>query len=181
MSTEEAVLGLGFWLRWVVAHVAAFRLVKTIGDARSVLALPGRARTVVRGMIVGCVVAAMQWIVLRDASWAGGWALATMLGYAIGFGLGEVVESVVGRRSVGQFLFGGLVGTTQGLVLENAAGVSALVWVVTCAVCLGGTDTALKFLIRRRGLSVPAAVLLLGATIGAGTGIVLVALLRTPI
>ena len=55
------------------------------------------------------------------------------------------MESVVGRRSVGQFLFGGLVGTTQGLVLENAAGVSVLVWVVTCAVCLGGTDTALKF------------------------------------
>ena len=164
------------WLWWVVAHVGAFALIKGVGDSRLVMALPSRARTMTRGAVVGGCLASAQYLVLRTlVPWAGAWAVMTVVGWTVGFCVGE---SFVRTRPRGQFVFGAIVGVAQALVLAVQAGDWTSAWLVTSCVSIGGTDTALKYAIRDRGFSVRLSVVVLGVVIGGSTGLLLVLILR---
>lgn len=182
VKTDNEMMGQNpvlftFW--WTLAHVVGFAVVKAIGDSGAVLSLSPRTRLLVRGAVVGIAIGAAEWLVLwGGVDWSSRWALATAVGYGVGFPLGEVVQGgvgrhlkagFVGRRFFGQAVFGSLVGVLQGLVLMPYASRSIGWWILASCVVLAGADTSLKAGIRY-GLPVRAAVLLLGIMVGAGTG-----------
>ena len=184
MIDQNPILFIGWW---TLAHIMGFAAVKAIGDSSTVLALAPRIRLLVRGATVGLAIGLAEWLALRGVvEWDSSWALATVAGYGIGFPLGEVVQGGVGRyqkagfvgkRVLGQAVFGSLVGTLQAWVLIPYASRSIGWWILVSCIVLAGADTSLKAAIRH-GMPVRAAVFVLGIMVGGGTGPVLVWLLR---
>lgn len=125
MIDQNPIL-FAFW--WTLAHVVGFAVVKAFGDSSAVMMAAPRTRLLARGAVVGVAIGLAEWLVLRGmVDWDSRWALATVVGYAIGFPLGEVVQGNVGR-----YPRAGLVGKRI---------------LATCIV-LAGTDTSLKVGIR---------------------------------
>lgn len=168
--------GWALWLWWVVAHVGAFALIKGVGDSRPVMALPSRVRTMTKGAVVGGCLAGAQYLVLRTlVPWAGAWAVVTVVGWTVGFCVGE---SFVRNRPRGQFIFGAIVGVAQALVLTAHVGGWTGAWLAASCVSIGGSDTALKHAIRNHGFPTRLSVVVLGVVIGGSTGLLLVWVLR---
>jgi hypothetical protein len=176
MIDQNPVVFVGWW---TVAHVLGFAAVKAIGDSDTVLALGSRTRLLVRGATVGLAIGLAEWLVLRGSvEWDSAWALATVAGYGIGFPLGEVVQGgvgryqkagLVGKRVIGQAVFGCLVGVLQAWVLSPYTSRPIGWWILVSCIVLTAADTSLKAAICH-GMPVRAAVFVLGIMVGAGTG-----------
>ena len=130
MNTERAQLGWGFWLWWVLASTVGMAVGIAVLEAavfRVLGAVGGAVDGVVAGAVVGTSVGIAQWLVLRrQVSRAGWWVLASIVGFAVGFGVGvgwvmasAVAETVTVGLYAGWAVGGASVGIAQWLVLRR--------------------------------------------------------------
>ena len=136
MKVERAQVDWGFWLQWVLASIVGWALGAIVSLLVSAIAPVVGAIPVVGGSIVGAGVGIMQWLVLRRRFHrAGWWVLASTMGSAVGWAVGQNLiepvtmflsryEEALGGRvvvslSVFGVMVGGMVGTMQWLVLRR--------------------------------------------------------------
>jgi hypothetical protein len=106
--------GCGLYLAWFMLTILGSILGWMLGWQTSYL-VPGKLSIFALAGVMGLILGAAQWLVLRShftAAWW--WILATVLGWTAGFPLGAELASRLGL--VG-FLFGMLVGLTTGAAL----------------------------------------------------------------
>jgi ABC-type enterochelin transport system permease subunit len=79
-----------------------FALVRAITPTVSKMVGGGPFYGLVNGALVGTLIGAMQWLILRwQVSRAGWWVLASALGSAVGFAPGQVAGQLVGVAVTG--------------------------------------------------------------------------------
>jgi len=123
----------GFWLQWVLASIVGWW---ALSLPVSAIAPVVGAMPVVSGSIVGAGVGIMQWLVLRRRFHrAGWWVLASTMGWAVGWAVGQNLiepvtmflakyEEALGGRSVVTLsvlgvMVGGVAGIMQWFVLRR--------------------------------------------------------------
>lgn len=194
MNTERTTVGWGFWLAWVLASVMGFIMGALLGWSVAYGLFDRDAYDATIGLTVGIVMGAtagfLQWVVLREkVARAGGWVLASTLGFAIAFGtigatdIGETNENYVMAGILFAVVFGVAGGVSQWLVLRRAGLARAGLWVPVSI--FGSLVATIGFPLSSAigatgnyGLSAIVLGLLLGAGLGAIPGAALVWLLR---
>jgi len=142
------------WLQWLVAT--------TLGWVLGGLLLPELAL-----FSVGLVIGVLQWVVLRQYLRQGGWwILASGVGWAGGWGI-VMAAAPLNIGIVAEALLGAAMGTLQWLVLRRQLRQAGW-WIVV---------SSLGWTVALTGLT---GELLVGAVVGAVTGIALELLLRYP-
>lgn len=134
MTSEHAVLGWYFWLRWVLLTVLGYTVGLLVGFGLG-HALLGN---VMIGVGIGAVTGFLQWLALRrHIQRSGWWVLASVVGLSVSLGLYAVVHNIWGYPfDLGwplgvlgwalAFLLGGaLIGLPQQWILRRRVGLSA--------------------------------------------------------
>jgi hypothetical protein len=93
----------GWWvLDTTLGMGVGFALVRAMTPTLSTVVGGGPVYGLMNGALVGTLVGALQWLVLRwQISRAGWWVLASALGLAVGFALGQVAGQLVGVAMTG--------------------------------------------------------------------------------
>jgi hypothetical protein len=120
MSAERPSIGRFFWLEWTAAGAIGLAVGQAVSSAvPQDTVLLATLYSAVMGLPLGL----MQWLVLRrrlDSSVR--WILATVLGSAVGGGLGMAASFAAGEIVIQPWailLFGGALGMSQWLVLRT--------------------------------------------------------------
>jgi serine/threonine-protein kinase len=192
INNERALVGLGFWLLWILASTVGY----AVGYAMAIflalivsLEFPavGYAAGSVFGAVIGASVGTAQWLILRrQVSWAGPWVLASTVVGAVYMVVVEAVpvsmyEAVVGAG--GLAVLGASVGIAQWLILRRQVSRAGW-WVLASALGLAVPVSEAVWGAEGLALDVAnagAAGLAAGGAYGAITGVVLVWLLRQPV
>ena len=178
-------------LRWMLATILGY----TVGWAMSLpigWAVGGVVGGGITGAMVGGIVGITQWVVLRQRlSWAGWWVLASILGYAVGLSLANLVSNAVNTATggdislaLGPAIVGATVGGTQWVLLQRQVA-SAGWWVPASVVgvvgggLLGDISRALSLQVGFTfGFTIGFAIF--GAVYGAITGIAMIWIIQKP-
>lgn len=141
--------GSRFWLLWTLASAVGFGVGLTVGNPLGI-AVGGANGLAIIGFVLGTVVGAFQWLVLRRMfSQAGWWIWATATGLSLGgaaaLAMGDAVLGAEGTSLYPHVLFamfGTVVGATvsilQWLVLRRwLSGVGTWIWVNILAWAVG--------------------------------------------
>jgi hypothetical protein len=114
-----AMLGLGLGMALAEAVNLPSLMVAERGASAFVHALPIVLQTSLTGAVVGVVLGAAQWLVLRRAIHpAGWWIIASGLGWMIGMGLGAALADVI--TIIGALLVTGIAsGVLTGLAMQQ--------------------------------------------------------------
>lgn len=134
-SADGAVIGISVgvlqWLAlkrrinragwWVLATIIGFAVGKAVGDA-FVQAVPGTVGLVLSGSAIGASLGMAQWVVLhRHVAQAGWWVLASVLAWAMGWAIINLVDEAAGGPTGTAYLIGatgaGIAGVISGTSL----------------------------------------------------------------
>ncbi len=118
-TVAGAMLGLGLGMALAQAVNLSSLMVADRGASAFVRLLPVVLQTSLTGAVVGVVLGAAQWLVLRRSIQpAGWWIIASGLGWMIGMGLGAALASVI--TTIGALLVTGIAsGALTGLALQQ--------------------------------------------------------------
>jgi len=119
MITEQAQVGRGLWLRWVLASTMVLVVGLPVGFVVAAV-VGGAMGSAVGGAVLGASVGIAQWLILRrEVSRAGWWVLASTVtvGFAVG-AAGAVLDEGVGS-ALGGVVLGASVGIAQWLILRR--------------------------------------------------------------
>ena len=91
MNTNQKNVGWSFWFAWLLTSILGFVVGAMLGMnvAYSLFDTDGfdAAIGITAGIVIGVTAGCLQWVVLREkVARAGGWVLASTLGFAITFG-----------------------------------------------------------------------------------------------
>ena len=124
MKTEQAQVGWGFWLGWVLASTVGLAVGGAVGGAVGVpvffatsLVMGGFSALIFTGLVIGvavgvALVGIAQGVILRRHVSAGWWMLASIVGLAVSL---TVVFTVVFNVGGGVGAIGAMVGASVGI------------------------------------------------------------------
>ena len=178
MSVDRApvLVGRSFGVLWVLASIVGWALGSVVSDTLGDVV--GQVWFDSVGLIVlGASIGGMQWLVLRrQVSWAGWWVVANIAGWTVGALVNLPLNLPLGLFP--GWLVGLLVaGVFQWLVLRRHI-YRATWWLL---VSFAGFVTGSGISVAIPGCLGPCSAAVLGAVLGAMTGIALAWLLRQPV